>query len=121
MTTITIQGYEFDAPSPYAEGHVMLANEASALNQTFAENLRNNFAKTVATAKEANGDKLPADVITALHAEFDDYAANYQFGVRRPGEVDPVRLVQKKGASLTEDQKKAMCLAMGLEYRPAKK
>lgn len=91
MTDITISGKTFSAPSRYAEGHVLTAGEASALNQTFHENLRNNFAKKVKEA-EAAGAFDPAEFQTTLDA----YAETYQFGVRPIGgggsgaKVDPV-------------------------------
>jgi len=74
---ITIAGKPYNVEPRYAEGHVINANEASALNQTLFENLRNNFA---AKAKEG-----------ADQAAFDSYAASYQFGVRVGGRSsDPV-------------------------------
>lgn len=96
--TITIQGYEFSAPSPYSEGHVLNQNEAATLNQTFQENLRNNFAGRVKSAKEAdalgegNEGYLPFN-IDELRTEFAEYASEYKFGVRRAGATtsrDPV-------------------------------
>lgn len=108
-TEITIQGLGFIVPQPFAEGHVLTAGEASALNQTFAENLRNNFASEVKEAKDkwkvdqgndpkAEGfDKIevPLDQLDkdTLQEKFDAYAAEYEFGVRRSGTrviVDPV-------------------------------
>lgn len=77
---ITIAGEIFNAPVRYEEGHELTAGEASALNQTFHENLRNNFAKTVKDAKEGGSFDL-AD----LQAKFDEYADSYQFGVRGGG------------------------------------
>jgi proline dehydrogenase len=78
MPSITIQGHEFEVPAPYAEGHVLTAGEASALNQTYAENLRNNFAKQVKDAGES------PDLVD-LQAKLDAYANEYEFGVRRSG------------------------------------
>lgn len=77
---ITIAGEVFSAPVRYEEGHELTAGEASALNQTFHENLRNNFAKKVKDAKESGSFDLDA-----LQAEFDKYAEEYQFGVRTGG------------------------------------
>ena len=76
---ITIQGETFRVPVRYAEGHTLNANEAAALNQTYHENLRNNFAKKVVEGKEANLDK------SVLQQQLDDYANDYQFGVRTGG------------------------------------
>lgn len=78
MEQITIAGHSFNVPVRYEEGHELTAGEASALNQTYHENLRNNFAKKV---KDAGAS---AD-LAALQAELDQYAQQYQFGVRTGG------------------------------------
>lgn len=96
VSQITVQGLTFEAPQPYKAGpHDLTEGEASALNQTLAENLRNNFAPAVKKAAEeyrkANGlaedaevavDQLDAD---GLSEAFDKYAAEYEFGIRRAG------------------------------------
>jgi|SRR5215471_2578499 len=76
---ITIQGKSLRVPVKYAEGHTLKANEASALNQTFWENLRNNFASKVKEGVEAGLDD------STLQEQLDDYAADYEFGERRGG------------------------------------
>jgi hypothetical protein len=73
---ITIQGTIFRVPVRYAAGHTLNEGEAGALNQTLHENLRNNFAKKVAEGQEAG---LPTET---LQQQLDDYANDYQFGVR---------------------------------------
>lgn len=78
MEQITIAGHSFNVPVRYEEGHELTAGEASALNQTYHENIRNNFAKKV---KDAGAT---AD-LAALQAELDAYAEQYQFGVRAAG------------------------------------
>jgi len=77
--TITIQGKSFAVPVKYEEGHVLKVNEASALNQTYWENLRNNFANKVKEGIEAGLDDA------TLQQQLDDYAADYEFGERRGG------------------------------------
>jgi len=77
MSQITISGKSFEVAPRYAVGHVLTANEASALNQTFFENLRNNFAKQ---AKDG-----------ASQADFDKYAEGYVFGIRSTGSRDPLQ------------------------------
>ena len=87
MEQITIAGKVFNAPLRYEEGHELNANEASALNQTYHENLRNNFANKVKDAvEEGNYDQA------AMQAQFDEYAQAYQFGLRVGGGAvrDPV-------------------------------
>lgn len=79
MHTITVAGKSYNVEPRYAAGHVLNDNEASALNQTFFENLRNNFA---GKAKEG------ADQVA-----FDEYASAYAFGVRSGGgSRDPVEV-----------------------------
>ena len=87
---ITIAGHVFDVPTRYEEGHELTANEASALNQTFHENLRNNFAKKVEARKD--GGDLDDDSKSELQEELDKYAEDYEFGVRTGGGAvrDPV-------------------------------
>jgi hypothetical protein len=78
--SITIAGTSFTVPSPFTEGHVLTAGEASQLNQVFHENIRNNFSKKVKAG-------------TATQADIDAYAASYKMGVRTGGGrvSDPVR------------------------------
>lgn len=99
--TITIQGLDFEATTPYAEGHVCTEAEAKALNQTRLENLRNNFASKIKAAK-GEGDEVPADAIAALRAEFAEYDASYVFTLASVGggkrETDPVQAEAKKMA-----------------------
>lgn len=110
VAEITVQGLTFNAPQPYAAGHVLTEGEASALNQTLAENLRNNFAPKVKAAlaefrkaneisedTEVGVDKLDKDELDKLFAE---YAAAYEFGVRRASSPrvpkDPVEAEARK-------------------------
>ena len=83
---IQIQGENFRVPMRYAAGHQLTEGEASALNQTLHENLRNNFAKRVVEGKEAG---VPLET---LQQQLDDYANDYKFGVRTGGGFrgDPV-------------------------------
>lgn len=83
---ITIQGQLFRVPIRYKAGDVLKENEAGALNQTLHENLRNNFASKVKEAGEAGVG------IEVLQQQLDDYAADYEFGVRGGGgpRGDPV-------------------------------
>jgi len=97
-TKIKIQEMIFTASTPYAEGHSLTALEAKALNQTRCENLRNNFAKTVKTAKEA-GD-LTVEQMQDLQAQFSAYDQAYTFAERKAASaVDPVEKETWKLAS----------------------
>ncbi len=69
---ITIASQLFNVPVRYEEGHELTAGEASALNQTYHENIRNNLAKH-------------AKAGTLTQADVDTYANEYQFGVRAAG------------------------------------
>lgn len=80
MEQITIAGKIFNAPLRYEEGHELTAGEASALNQTYHENLRNNFAKRVKEAVDTGAFDQDG-----LQTEFDTYAEKYEFGVRTGG------------------------------------
>lgn len=108
MDSITIAGHAFNVPSRYSEGHVLTANEAAALNQTFHENLRNNFAKTV---KEAGETPDLAD----LQSKLDAYAESYQFGVRASsGPRAPVDPVGKEAFLIAREAVKAAIRRKGL-------
>jgi hypothetical protein len=83
---IIIQGHAFVVPVPFSEGHVLSGGEASAMNQVFHENLRNNFASRI---KKLEGDG--AIDISSLQNELDEYAVEYEFGVRQSATAaDPV-------------------------------
>lgn len=96
VTEITIQGLAFEVSQPYAPGAVELTEgEANALNQTRAENLRNNFAPKIKAAmveyRKANSLAEDAEVAVssldhdALIAEFNKYADEYEFSTRAGG------------------------------------
>ena len=109
--TITIAGKSFEVSPRYAEGHPLTANEASALNQTFFENLRNNFASK---AKEGG-----------TQDDFNAYVESYQFGVRSAGgSRDPIEAeamdlaresvrdaIRKSGKKLSDYTAKAISAA----------
>lgn len=93
---VTIQSTQFTIPAPYLAGHTLTEVEAGVLNQTYAENIRNNFAAKI---KKAIEDKTPVPDQAALDA----YAAAYQFGVRPSGGPrvvrDPVESEARRMAS----------------------
>lgn len=109
---ITVAGLALSAISPYAEGHVLAANEAAVLNQTLAENLRNNYASVVKKVADA-AEKAKTEVdLTALQADFDKYMAEYDFGVRRTGTriLDPI---EKEAYAIATDAIKKALKAKG--------
>src|SRR5262245_52038090 len=100
---LQIQSTDFEIDAPYKEGYQLKANEAAAMNQLLAENIRNNMATTVRNAKlKAAGwsdeqiktskveQMSPVVEITQLseaqHAELqatiDEYTLQYEFGIR---------------------------------------
>ncbi len=100
---LTIQGVDFEIDSPYSEGYKLKSNEASAMNQLLAENVRNNLASIVRNAKlkaagwddakikaskveqmtpAAEGVTLSDDEIADLQSQIDEYVTSYEFGVR---------------------------------------
>ena len=100
---VTIQGKNFNIPAPYAEGHALTAAEASAVNQLYAENIRNNFAAKIKKAEEEKKD-APGQ------AELDSYCSTYQFGFRSAGQpkLDPITSEARKLAkvAVTDSLKK---------------
>jgi len=118
---ITIQGHEFTAPAPYAEGHQLNEAEAKTLNQVLGENLRNNFASRVKSAMEAEGGMTEAK-LAELREAFVTYAEEYEFQGKRQARqpADPVAKEAQKMAreailmKLKEQGKKQSDLADGV-------
>ncbi len=109
---ITIAGQVFAVPVRYSAGMVLTDGEASALNQTYHENLRNNFAKVVkesrvvppaAEGEEPGTKELSEEDIAALQSQLDAYAAEYQFGVRVASTRTPVDPVEREALNLAKE------------------
>lgn len=133
MTKLTIQGLEFEVEAPYKEGDVIDANEASALNQTFVENIRNNFAATIKAAKAEicktngwvtkDGDKEVPDLervsndaldMDEINASFVKYVESYEFGTRRVGGTRaPADPVEREARRLAWEKVKELLKAKG--------
>lgn len=113
---ITIQGLEFTVPVRYSEGHTLTAGEASALNQVFHENLRNNFAVKIKKLKEVEEELDVAKLQDSLSA----YADEYQFGIRTAGGprsvADPVK---REALNLAKAAIKAALSAKGKSLKDA--
>jgi hypothetical protein len=75
---ITIQGAQFTIPTPFTEGHVLTAGEASQMNQLLTENVRNNLSGKAKARAEKNEAALTQD-------EVDAYVSEYEFGERKAG------------------------------------
>lgn len=113
----TIAEETFAIPQPYTAGHALTAGEASQLNQVFAENARNNFAKKVKDAKEAGTFD-----VQVFQGQLDDYLNEYEMGVRTGGgrTGDPVRA---EAMNIARDQVRKALIKKGhkLSDVPAKK
>lgn len=123
---ITVQGMVFIASAPYKAGDILTANEAVALNQTYGENLRNNFAGRIKKIKdkaleeqvkawEAAGSEgakptegvLSDAAVADLRNAWDEYASTYEFNGRRIGrqQGDPVEREARSMAKAFISQK----------------
>jgi hypothetical protein len=77
---ITIQSKDFTVPHRYVAGDCTLTEgEAHALQQVYAENIRNNFAGQMKRAAE---ETPPREL---GQTDLDAYVAGYEFGVRSGG------------------------------------
>lgn len=80
---ITINGAEYRVPQPFSEGHTCSAGEAHALNQTLAENIRNNMASKLKKGLEGDAQQY-----------IDDYVKDYEFALpgerQRSAPTDPI-------------------------------
>jgi hypothetical protein len=112
--SVTIQGHDFVIPAPYVAGHTLNGNEAGALNQLYAENVRNNCAgriKAAQKAAEEAGREFSLDTETVgegeaqvtLRANLQEYADNYEFGARATRAKEPVDPVAKEAWRLAQD------------------
>jgi hypothetical protein len=111
---ITIQGLPFNVSQPYSEGHVCTEAEAKALNQTRAENIRNNTASKVKAlleglAPDESGTiTVPAEVMKTAIEAVAEYDAAYVFSLASVGGgrkiTDPVEAEARRmaKAAITE-------------------
>jgi hypothetical protein len=88
----TIKGVRLSVPVPYTEGHVLTGPEATTLNQTWIENIRNNLSNEINELIEAAGgiEKFDSKAGQKL---VDEYAKDYEFYERKGGgfrSSDPV-------------------------------
>lgn len=106
----TIAGQTFNIFQPYAAGHVLTANEAASMNQTFAENVRNNFAKRVKEAVEAGG--FDQDV---FQGSLDDYMSDYEFGQRSGGGGRTSDPVEAEALRISKDKVRGALSKKGIK------
>lgn len=116
---ITVQGFRLSVPVPFAEGHQLTETEAAVLNQTLAENLRNNFGSQIKKSREdaeaAGNEYAPA--AADLQAAFNDYVAEYEFGAKRGGGGVTVDPTERKARSLAKDTIKRAVQHKGLKIK----
>ena len=115
---ITIAGVTLSVPAPFSDGHVLRPNEAGVLNQTYAENIRNNFAAKVKAAQKVSEESGQPIDPASLQIELDTYIQSYDFGVRRGGGtrvvLDPVT---KEALRLASERVKAALKKRGLNLK----
>lgn len=126
---VTIAGETFEVRVPYAEGHTLNAAEASVLNQTFTENIRNNAAGRIKAAKEkaeADGTTFSLDTPVATEGEdagktlrqlITEYADTYQFGVRTVRSAEPADPVEREARSIAREAITAKLRANGVKRK----
>lgn len=104
---LKIQGLLFPFISRYAAGHVLTGEEALVLDQTLAENLRNNFASKIRAKSDEIAKATPEgetprgfteEELTAFQNDFQAYASSYVFRAPRAGSgpQDPVERTARK-------------------------
>lgn len=103
---ISIHGEKFTVTTPYVEGHTLSAIEAKVLNQVRAENVANNFRKSIGAALEKpEADR--AGAMDAVRTEFTKYEGEYTFAAggstRTP--IDPVEREAQAIAKLSIKEK----------------
>lgn len=135
-----IGGVILSIPQPFAEGHVLTANEAASMNQTYLENVGNNFRskvtgfKKVAITGKENPSKAELDAVTdkqvddftgevekdqsllpieKIQAEFEALVAGYQMNVRRAGAGTSYTPEEKAARSIAKDKLKTALVKRG--------
>jgi uncharacterized protein (DUF927 family) len=142
---IQIAGFVLKAPTPFKAGDVLEENEAAALNQTYLENVGNNFRSKATNFKRtiltgvaeptpeqlkavtdeaikafdeelANGTKtLTDEQKAALQADLDSVVAEYKMGTRRSSSVEVVDPVTKQARALAKDRLKKALVKKGIK------
>lgn len=131
--SLTVNGISVDVNFPkYSEGHVLNANEASTLNQTYLENIRNNTAGRVKKAiKEwiaAGAKDLPEGAenpnteenFTAsdeLLTSIQEYADAYEFGQARVANLEPADPVEKEARKIAKEAVNAALKAKDIKIK----
>jgi hypothetical protein len=129
LRQVTIAGETFEIAAPYEEGHTLNAAEASVLNQTYLENIRNNVAGKIKAAKEAAEKAGTAfsldtpiggegeDAGKTLRQVCNDYAKTYEFGFRATRNAEPVDPVQREARAIAREALLAKLRANGVKRK----
>lgn len=112
--SITIAEQEVTISDRYAEGHVCSDADAKTLNQTRAENIRNNLAKHVKALVENGSLTYDDQTFTSVQALVDHYAGKYEFsmggGSGTSRVVDPI---EREARAIARDYIKSQLQAQG--------
>lgn len=125
--SFTVQGVEVDVRIPYVAGQVINEAEASTLNQTFVENIRNNTSTRVKRAQKAwleaelaEGEEphTEANFVPSeeLLKEIQAYADSYAFGVKRISNLEPADPVEKEARKIARQQINEALKARGIKF-----
>jgi len=128
---ITIQGITIAVGQPFHEGYQLTVADAHVLNQTYAENIRNNVAGMVRhakiaaaaeagffiTTKDKDGndvqvgdpEQAPLDSMDLddLRAKIAAYEEDYEFAVGNRGPRAPVDPIAREALNIAKDRIKA--------------
>jgi hypothetical protein len=126
---VTIAGETFEIKAPYEEGHTLNAAEASVLNQTYLENIRNNAAGKIKAAKEKAeeaGAVFSLDVPVGGEGEdagktlrqlINEYAESYEFGIRVARNSEPADPVEREARAIAREAINAKLRASGVKRK----
>lgn len=120
--SLTIQNIAFECAAPYSEGHVMTKAEAAVLNQTRAENLRNNFAGVIRkkmdelSKEEPPRTELSEEELSSLAEQFSAYEDSYEFQGKRTARA-PVDPVKREANRIAKDAITAALSAKGITVK----
>lgn len=95
-----------NVPEPFAEGHPLSESEANVLNQTYAENIRNNISSRVKNS-ETELDEA------AVQAMIDEYVTTYEFGVRAGGGGVALTPVERRVRKIASERVRAVLKEQG--------
>lgn len=142
---IVVGGIILSAPTPFAEGDVLTGAEAAAINQTYLENVGNNFRAKVLDTKRRHiigkenptpaeikavtddqikdlDKKIDAKEVTLpdLQSDFDALILTYQMGVRRTSSVQVYTPEEKAARDIAKGKLKDALVKKGIKLNTVK-